>query len=142
MRPKVQIAESKPRTSKNRPCGVTSPYSIAKRGRPLCQAVACHSPLVPFAETPEAKAQYEFDQPLSATRNQRPAFAPEYKPPRASHSRCPDVPASVYSPSANPVDDPAAVLVGIMIPELVSVVSSEMYFQLFAVYATCATAFL
>lgn len=33
------------------------------RGKPLCQAVACHSPLVPFGETPETRPQYVFDQP-------------------------------------------------------------------------------
>ena len=46
------------------------------RGKPLCQAVACHSPLVPFGETPETICQYVFDQPLSARRTQRPAVAP------------------------------------------------------------------
>lgn len=49
------------------------------RGKPLCQAVACHSPLVPFGETPETIVQYVVDQPLSARRNQRPAFAPLFK---------------------------------------------------------------
>lgn len=49
------------------------------RGKPLCQAVACHSPLVPFGETPETIAQYVFDQPLTASRIQRPADAPTYK---------------------------------------------------------------
>ena len=33
------------------------------RGKPLCQAVACHSPLVPFGETPETINQYVNDQP-------------------------------------------------------------------------------
>lgn len=46
------------------------------RGKPLCQAVACHSPLVPFGETPETTFQYVYDQPSSAYRNQRPASAP------------------------------------------------------------------
>lgn len=49
------------------------------RGKPLCQAVACHSPLVPFGETPETIYQCGVDQPLSATRSQRPADAPQYK---------------------------------------------------------------
>lgn len=46
------------------------------RGKPLCQAVACHSPLVPFGETPETIHQFVLDQPTSADRNQRPANAP------------------------------------------------------------------
>ena len=46
------------------------------RGKPLCQAVACHSPLVPFGETPETIFQNVSDQPLPACRNQRPAIAP------------------------------------------------------------------
>lgn len=33
------------------------------RGKPLCQAVACHSPLVPFGETPETRHQDAADQP-------------------------------------------------------------------------------
>lgn len=65
------------------------------RGKPLCQAVACHSPLVPFGEAPETRFQSAFDQPRSARRNQRPAFAPLPKPPSASHSLWPDVPVSV-----------------------------------------------
>lgn len=49
------------------------------RGKPLCQAVACHSPLVPFGETPETITQCVSDQPKYAPRNQRPADAPEAK---------------------------------------------------------------
>lgn len=49
------------------------------RGKPLCQAVACHSPLVPFGETPETIDQSVFDQPRCATRTQRPASAPRVK---------------------------------------------------------------
>lgn len=46
------------------------------RGKPLCQAVACHSPLVPFGETPETRFQYVLVKPLYALRNQRPAVPP------------------------------------------------------------------
>lgn len=46
------------------------------RGKPLCQAVACHSPLVPFGETPETIFQLASDQPPFASRSQRPANAP------------------------------------------------------------------
>jgi len=49
------------------------------RGKPLCQAVACHSPLVPFGETPETIIQSAYDQPLYANRNQRPAYTPRFK---------------------------------------------------------------
>lgn len=49
------------------------------RGKPLCQAVACHSPLVPFGETPETIPQLAFDQPWPAVRIQRPAVAPRLK---------------------------------------------------------------
>lgn len=38
-------------------------YLYFKRGKPLCQAAACHSPLVPFGETPETIYQSAFDQP-------------------------------------------------------------------------------
>lgn len=112
------------------------------RGKPLCQAVACHSPLVPFGETPETRYQSAVDQPPYAVRSQRPAATPPSKQPSASHSLCPDVPASVYSPSANPVVEPPPTFVGIMIPRFGSVVSSVIYFQDAAVYATCAIAFL
>lgn len=49
------------------------------RGKPLCQAVACHSPLVPFGETPETIYQCALDQPALASRSQRPAIAPSFK---------------------------------------------------------------
>ena len=49
------------------------------RGKPLCQAVACHSPLVPFGETPETINQCVPDQPPLAIRTQRPALAPARK---------------------------------------------------------------
>lgn len=49
------------------------------RGKPLCQAVACHSPLVPFGETPETIYQPVLDHPLYANRTQRPANAPGLK---------------------------------------------------------------
>lgn len=78
----------------NRPESVTSPL-YCYEGKPLCQAAACHSPLVPFGETPETIVQYAFDQPVSAFRTQRPAFAPLLKPPSASHSLWPEVSASV-----------------------------------------------
>ena len=69
--------------------------SIVMRGSPLCQAAACHSPLVPFGETPETITQLVFDQSLHAFRSQRPAYAPLLKQPSASHSLWPEVPASV-----------------------------------------------
>lgn len=99
------------------------------RGKPLCQAVACHSPLVPFGETPETISQPVYDQPAFADRTQRPADAPPPKLPSASHSLCPDVPVSVYSPSANPVVEPPPTFVGIMMPRFGSVVSSVIYFH-------------
>ena len=69
----VQIAQRKPKG--NRPFSVTSPLFIY-RGKPLCQAVACHSPLVPFGETPETISQSAFGKPEFATRSQRPAGPP------------------------------------------------------------------
>lgn len=89
----VQIAKRKPQRKTAR-LALQVRYSII-RGKPLCQATACHSPLVPFGETPETIYQYAFDQPKSAARNQRPAVAPLVKLPSARHSLCPDVPASV-----------------------------------------------
>ena len=93
------------------------------------QAVACHSPLVPFGETPETIYQLVYDQPRLAFRIQRPAYVTPSKLPSASHSLCPDVPVSVYSASANPVVEPPPTFVGIMMPRFGSVVSSVIYFQ-------------
>ena len=59
------------RPSTNRPAHATEETArlalqvryLFIRGKPLCQAVACHSPLVPFGETPETIYQLVFDQP-------------------------------------------------------------------------------
>ena len=85
----VQIAQRKPQRKTAR-LALQVRYLFI-RGKPLCQAVACHSPLVPFGETPETTSQYVFDQPRFAPRIQRPAFAPLFKLPSASHRGKPPV---------------------------------------------------
>ena len=70
----VQIAQRKPQRKTAR-LALQVRYLFI-RGKPLCQAVACHSPLVPFGETPETIPKPAADQPPSALRIQRPAAAP------------------------------------------------------------------
>ena len=70
----VQIAQRKPQRKTAR-LALQVRYLFI-RGKPLCQAVACHSPLVPFGETPETTSQPTPDQPAFARRIQRPATAP------------------------------------------------------------------
>ena len=57
----VQIAQRKPQRKTAR-LALQVRYLFI-RGKPLCQAVACHSPLVPFGETPETIDQCVLDQP-------------------------------------------------------------------------------
>lgn len=57
----VQIAQRKPQRKTAR-LALQVRYLFI-RGKPLCQAVACHSPLVPFGETPETIIQCVSDQP-------------------------------------------------------------------------------
>ena len=57
----VQIAQRKPQRKTAR-LALQVRYLFI-RGKPLCQAVACHSPLVPFGETPETILQPAVAQP-------------------------------------------------------------------------------